>query len=65
VNVDVAVSGPGLDDGFERQRIVSIEGVDSIADIIDAAIVDALGDRTLKEIVHSQAGKGSRMVSRT
>jgi membrane protein len=60
-----AVRGPGLDDGFERQRIVSIEGVDSIADIIDAAIVDALGDRTLKEIVHSQAGKGSRMVSRT
>lgn len=54
-----AVCGSRPDDGFGRQRIASIEGVDRIMNIIDAAIVDTLGDRTLKDIVRSQAGNGA------
>jgi len=60
-----AVCDPRPDDGFGRQRIASIEGVDRIMDIIDAAIVDTLGDRTLKDIVRSQAGNGAGAERRT
>jgi membrane protein len=63
--VNDAVHGSRLEGGFGHERIASIEGVDRIMDKIDAAIVDTLGDSTLKGIVRSQAGKGAGSERRT
>jgi membrane protein len=46
-----AVCGSRPEEGFGGHRIAPIEGVDRIMDQIDTAIVDTLGDRTLKGIV--------------
>jgi hypothetical protein len=59
------VCGSRPEDGFGRQGIASIEGVDRIMNLIDAAIVDTLEDRTLKDIVRSQAGNGAEAERRT
>jgi DNA-binding IscR family transcriptional regulator len=60
-----AVRGSRLDDGLGGERIAPIEGVDRIMEKIDAAIVDTLGDSTLKGIVRSQAGDGAGTGRRT
>ncbi|HEX9851318.1 YhjD/YihY/BrkB family envelope integrity protein [Candidatus Deferrimicrobium sp.] len=60
-----AVRGSRLEDGLGGERIASIEGVDRIMEKIDAAIVDTLGESTLKGIVRSQAGDGAGTGRRT
>jgi membrane protein len=60
-----AVRGSRLEGGFGREHIASIEGVDRIMEKIDAAIVDTLGNSTLKGIVRSKAGNEAGTERRT